>query len=228
MPRMGPGTVEQIGVAVLAAAKTVDTRLVKRRLTTFAGTHRDYMDAQRQVERVQGQLQAARVHLARRVAAQAVAVDGLARALVADRHPRANPFKALDTAAPAALMRLAQAQKVRAIRSLVATVQCCTGLSATTLQAARVADKAARAVEAALASLDTRQNALRKTRRRRDSIGATWKIALAALKRGARAAADDGAPRLHPTLFGRLGTGARKRRKSKSAPTAPTTTTAPA
>lgn len=227
MPRMGPGTVGQIGVAVLAAAKTVDTRLVKRRLTTFTGTHRDYVDAQRQVELAEGHLRAARAHLAGRVAAQAVAVDALARALVVDRHPRANPFKALGTAAPAALMRLAVAQKVKAIRSLVAIVQRRTGLSATTLHAAHAADKAARAVEAALASLDTRQNALQERRRMRDSIGSTWKIALAALKRGARAAADDGAPRLYPTLFGRLSTVTRKRRRTKPASVAARTAAIP-
>jgi hypothetical protein len=124
-------------------------------------------------------------------------------------------------------MRLAEARKVKAIGRLVAPVQRRTGLSATTLHAARATDKAARAVEAALASLDTRQNALRETRRMRDSIGATWKIALAALKRGARAAADDGAPRLYPTLFGRLGTGTRKRRRTKPAAVAATTAVIP-
>jgi hypothetical protein len=170
----------------------------------------------------------ARSRLARRDAAQDAAVDGLSRTLVLDGQPRKNPFNGLRVASPAVLVRLAVADEAKAIRHLAAAVQHREALSNATRQAARSADKAARAVETTLTLLGRQQATLRELRRGRDAIGKTWKTTLGALKRGARAAADDGAPHLHATLFAELGKSARTKRKRKRTAVAPTTTIAPA
>jgi len=71
------------------------------------------------------------------------------------------------------------------------------------MQAAQAADKAAQAVESALAQEQSLEAAVRHARDARTAIAQTWAAAFDALKRGARAAADDGAPQLYAALFER-------------------------
>jgi hypothetical protein len=89
----------------------------------------------------------------------------------------------------------------------------------TPLQALQSVDKAVRAVEQALLPLDKLDTTLRDARHTRDAVGQTSDAALAVLKRGARAASDDGAPQLYTTLFDRPGRPATK--NGKSAPVTP-------
>src|SRR5438045_3597131 len=107
MPRLGPGERAKIGAAVLAAAETVDTRLVERRLTAFAATHRRYLEAQRAVEVLEGKVAAAAAVVKRCDGEQDAALDALARALIRERQPRANPFRGLGVPSPAVLQRRA-------------------------------------------------------------------------------------------------------------------------
>ena len=106
------------------------------------------------------------------------------------RHSR--PYKHMTSAAEA-----------KAIHQLVAAVQRRQGIGKAALPAAQAAEQAAQTVEAALRAVDTRWDTVENTRRIRDDIGQTWDMTLAALKRGARAAAADGAPGLYTALFGR-------------------------
>ena len=89
--------------------------------------------------------------------------------------------------------------------------------SKATLQAAQALEKAAGAVEQALIPLEKFQAVVRDTRHTRDAVAQSWESTLAALKRGARAAADDGAPQLYATLFGRPN----NHRNNKNGKTAP-------
>lgn len=203
MPRLGPGARSEIGAAVLAAAEVVDTQVVQRRVTTFAATHRRYMNAQRAVEAAEAPLAAAQAQLAQRDREQDESITLLARALVRDRQPRANPFRAFGVPSPAAMQRLAVADEAKTIHRLVAAVQQSQAVSKHTRQVAQAADDAACAVELALASIDQLQAAVRVARLARDAIGHSWDRDLAALKRAARAAADEGAPHLHAALFSR-------------------------
>ena len=86
---------------------------------------------------------------------------------------------------------------------LVAAVQRKNNASKATLQAAQALEKAAGAVEQALIPIEKLQAVVRDTRHTRDAVSQSWESTLAALKRGARAAAEDGAPQLYATLFGR-------------------------
>jgi len=215
MPRLGPGARAEIGRAVLTAADTVDRRLVQLRLTAFATTHARYIAAQRAVEAAEDELTAAAAVVRRCDAEQDAAIDALARALVLDRRPRANPFHGFGVPSPAVLQRRAAAAEAKAIHKLVAAVQRIEGCAASTLEAAQAADAAASAVEEALASMLPVEAALRTARRARDAVGQQWNRDLAALKRRAQAAADDGAPHLHAALFASVGRTSRKPRRQR-------------
>jgi hypothetical protein len=201
MKRTSPGTRLQVGASVLSAARAVDTRLVKARLGRFERVHQQYVNAQRKVDVAESQLRTVQARLAECDAVQDEAVETLARALVADGQPRGNPFDVFGAPAPGTLTRLPFAEEAQAVHQLVAVVQRSKTVSKATIQAAQAADKAARVVEQALAPVAKLQESVRDARRMRDAVGQGWESALAALRRGTRAAADEGAPELDATLF---------------------------
>lgn len=206
------------GVSILAAARTVDTRLIKARLAAFEHAQRTYGAADDKVHAAEAQLSAAQARLRELDVDQDDAVDAVARALIADGRRRGNPFTGFAPLAPGQLMKLPIADEVQAIHQLVAAVQRGKGLSKPALQAAQTAEKAAQAVERGLAQIDKLQGVVRAARHTREAVTQTWATALAALKRGARAAADDGAPNLYASLFDRPG---RPNGKSAKRPPAP-------
>jgi len=196
--------------------------LIKARLTAFKRAQQVYTAAHEKVHAAEATLKAAQTQLGALKPDQDQAVDELACALVADGQPRANPFSAFGPMAPGKLMELRAADGARAIHQLVAAVQRTKGLSKPTLQAAQTAERKAAAVESALTQIEKRRDALREARHTRAAHAQTWATALAALKRGARAAADDGAPNLYATLFDRPSRPNGKSAKARPAPIAPT------
>ncbi len=205
-----PGNRLQLGTAVLSAAREIDTHLVKDRLQRFTEAHRSYVNAQRKLDYAETELSAAEARLERLDAVQDHAVEMLAKAVVNDGQPRWYPFTAFGEASPAVIATLNHGEEADVIHRLVATVLRSKGVSKRTIQAAQTADKAARAVEQAIAQVATLEHDAVDTRQTRDAVGEVWQAALAALRRGAKAAADDGAPDLYPTLFPRVPRGASK------------------
>jgi hypothetical protein len=195
------GTRLQLGASLLSAAREVDTRLVKERLKRFEQVHKSYATAQRKVDTAEGELEAAMVGIERLDAVQDHAVERLACALSNDGQPRKNPFAAFGAPSPSTVARQPFAEEVDTVHRLVATIQRSKGVSKETLEAAQAADEAASAVEQALVPITKLEQTVADARRNRDAIAKVWETALAALRRGARAAADDGAPDLYPTLF---------------------------
>jgi hypothetical protein len=191
------------GASILAAARTADPRLIKERLAAFERAQRAYVASQDKVNAAEARLAAAQTQLGELDADQDDAVDALARALVADGQSLKNPFAAVGSFTPRQLMAQAVAEEAKAIHQLAAAIQRAKGLSKASLQAAQAADKAAGAVEQQLAQMTKLLDALRQARHERDAAAQTWAAQLASLKRGARAAADDGAPGLYATLFDR-------------------------
>jgi hypothetical protein len=210
-----------VGGAVLAAARVTDIEVVKARLAAFANAHRKFVEAQDQVEAAEAQVREGQVGLARRDAEQDEAVEGLAAALVSRGQPRSNPFAAFGTAAPWTVKKMKPEAQARAIYQLVIAVQGEKPVGKAVLAAAAAAEQAARKAEAAFTALKKLQQKLADTRRVRDTAGQAWDRSLAALKRGARAAADDGAPSLYAALFGQLTRPAKKAAKPAPAPPAP-------
>lgn len=117
------------------------------------------------------------------------------------------------------------ADGLKGLSVLLAAVQRSKTVSKATLQTARDVEKVMRAVEQAQAPIDKLAAALHDARRTRDAVGGNWDAALGALKRGARAAVDDGAPQLYAVLFERAPRPSR--RNGKRAPVAPPTTPTP-
>ena len=219
--KMGSNATSQLdaGASILAAARTVDTRLIKPRLAAFENAHRAYSAAHDKVHAAEAQLATAQLHLGELDADQDAAVTTLAALLIVDGQPRTNPFAGFGAPAPGKLTALPVAEEAKTIHQLVTTVQRAKGMSKATLRAAQAADKAARAVEQALLQMEKLQNAVRDARHTREAVAQTWANALAGLKRGARAAADDGAPMLYATLFDRPHRPNGKPAKSAPAPT---------
>jgi hypothetical protein len=216
----------EAGASILAAARLTDTRLVKDRLATFARTQRAYTDAQHKVGVVERQLAAAQRRVSECEATQGEAVEMLARALVSDGQPRGNPFAGFGAPSPYAITRLPVAEGVKALAALLGAVRRNKTVSKATLQTTRDVEKLMRATEQAHAPIDKLTAALHEARRARDAVGANWDAALGALKRGARAATDDGAPQLYAVLFERA---TRPNRKNgKRAPLPPPAPAPPA
>jgi hypothetical protein len=212
------------GASILAAADPMDTRLIKARLTAFSGAQRTYKTAHEQVLAAEARVTAAQMRLGELDVNQDEAVTALAAALIVDGQRRTNPFDAFGAPAPGKLTELGVADEAKAVHQLVAAVQRGKGTSKLTLKAAQAAEKAAHAVEQGLAEIERLHGNLRAARQRRDAVGQAWATALAALKRGARAAADEGAPTLYATLFDRPRPA---RTKSAKPPPAPAPSPAP-
>ena len=219
--RLGIGQGERLktGAAILAAAHVADTELVKPRLNGFAAAQRSYVEAQQQLEAADAQLRKAQVQLVLHDTEQDKAVERLARALVAGGQPRNNPFAAFGTPAPSAVKDMPPVAEAKEIHQLVAAVQRTKLVGRAALQAAQAAEQAAQRVEAALRIVGKCQETVGNTRRTRDDIGQIWDTTLAALKRGARAAADEGAPGLYTALFGRPSRSTKKTATTTPAPT---------
>ncbi len=200
MKRTSPGVRLQLGASVLTAAKTLDTRSVKERLDRFEHVHQAYVEAQQKLDAAESQLGTAQARLAKRDAALGKAVETLACELVTEDH-RTDPFETFGAPAPGALKRLPRLEEAHAVRELVAAVQEKAGVDKAATAAAAAAGKAARAVEQAAAPIEGLEIAVRDARRLRDAVAHQWELALEALKRGARAAADEGVPEMYDTLF---------------------------
>ena len=221
-----PGGRIELGAAILAASRVVDTKLVQPRLDAFAKVQASYVGAHDDLAAVEADLQDAQVRLALRAAEQQEVIEVVARAAVTDGQPRGNPFAAFGLEAPYAIKQLSPAEAAKTLQQLVATVQRKT-TSKGTLKAAQTAEAAAQAVEKALATVEKLQTAVVTARRLRDDLAEAWETKLAALKRGARAAADDGAPGLYAALTGHVSRSSKKPPKPAPAP-APAPAAAPA
>jgi len=100
-------------------------------------------------------------------------------------------------------VRLPYAGEAKTIHAVVAAVRRAKRLRPETLKVAQRADQAAGAVEQGLKLVAKQQAVVRAARHRRDALARLWTTEVAALKRRAGAAEDEGAHRLHATLFER-------------------------
>jgi hypothetical protein len=205
MARHSPGTRLELGASVLAAARVVDTTRVENRLARFRHAHRVYARAQAKVEAAEKEVRAAREQVASSVRAQKEAVYGLARALVSDGHPLANPFEKFRAPTLGRLARLPPAEAAQAVHHLVREVRRSGRAGEPTVEAAEEADAAARAIEERLRALPEVEQKLRDARTTRDTHAPDWHAALTALKNDARAAGYEGARDLHAKLFPPVG-----------------------
>ena len=195
----------RLGEAVLSAATQADTRPVKDRLARFTEVHRRYAVAQRKVDAAETELAAAEARVVECDTRQDQAVELLARAVsFVEGRSRRNPFDMFGAPAPSAITRLPFPEAAAAVHDLVVRIRSSKHVSKETLDLAQSAEEGARAVEEALVPVPKLEENVLRTRGVRDALIPEWDDALSALRRGARAAADEGAPNLHATLFPRV------------------------
>ena len=190
------------GAAILAAARTADTRLIKDRLAAFDRAQQCYADAHAQLLQAETALETTQAEFRTQ---QQVVVDGLARGLLADGQPLRDQFAGFGAATTGALMHMPPGEAVKALPQLIATIRRSKTLGKLTSQALPAAEKATRAMDQAVTRMDDLRTAAHSAHATRAAVAHKWEAALAALKRGARAAADDGARTLYATLFERPG-----------------------
>ena len=191
------------GDAILEAAATLDTKPLKGRLAAFAKAHREHAAAEAAVRKAEAKLVAAQAKVGEQDALLDEAIGQLAAALAGDGLPRVNPFRPLGLPAPSAMMNMAQAEEPKVARKLVAAVRRRAGLTKATLAAAAKVEKGAGAVEAALAPIAELTKQFQGAIARRETLAMPWEKAFSALKRGARAAEDEGSQGLFEGLFQR-------------------------
>jgi hypothetical protein len=204
------------GDTVLARAAHVDTKPIKPRLFALARVHVQLLRAQKTLDAEEARLAAATEATADTDLDQDAAVEALATALVGDGQPRKNPFQGLGVGAPSDVRRAPYEAAAQAIEKLAKALQKRT-LSPASRKALKSAQQAARRV---LAALDKRAHAEARVddaRERRDALVLPWTRAFSALKRAARAAADDGHAGLFDALFAAEAPRAKKPRAKKPA-----------
>jgi hypothetical protein len=191
----------ELGDIVLAAAKTADTKQVKARLAAFAQAHKAFAAAQANVIKAEEARRKALAEVADRDVQQDEAVMALAAALAGDGLPRVNPFKPLGFEAPSTIVNLGYEREARVVTSLSQMVNRRRDLGKASHFASITLGRAAAAVLAAIEAARPFEGARRAALAQRDALEQPWETALASLKRGARAAADEGAPALYSVLF---------------------------
>lgn len=191
----------QLGDAVLAAAGLVDTRTIAARLAGFTAAHHTLLQAQRALDAALVQESDTSQRLATVGADVDQALERLVLALQHDGHSRISPFAAYGGESPSSLKVMRIAEKPAAVQTLLIPILRDERLSAATLETAQQVGHTVAVLSEATRQLGASSTTVRQAREARDQLAAAWEEALAALKRGARAAADEGAPTLYDDLF---------------------------
>ena len=220
-----PGQRIEFGDALLDAARAVDTRLVKERLAAFERIHKAYRSATTKVEQAWQRLHRQQQQVAEADVAQDESAEKLASALAGDGLPRTNPFKKLGFDAPSKLIKLGYEKEARQLLKLVKKVTAGSEqFSKMSQSAARAVEKAAQTVLKAITPVSTLEKTYRAALVQRDALAQQWETAFAAVKRGVKAAEDEGAAGLFASLFestaARLGIQRAARPKASTAPAA--------
>jgi hypothetical protein len=209
-----PGTRIAAGDSVFDAAESVDTKPIAARLAGFKKVHEAYKTADGGVKKSGEALQKQQARVGEADVTQDGAVLDLAVALPADGLPRVNPFKTFGAPSTTALQGLGYAEEAKQILLLESAVLKRKGLSKGSIDAAKAAGQAARAVQSELAEIPKLEKARTSAMTRRDALAQAWETAFAGLKRAARAAEDDGAKGLYGALFGRAKAAPKAKKKA--------------
>ncbi len=208
------------GDAVLTAAGEIDTKAIAAKLTAFRKAHGALGLTTKALTAAEEKLRAAQARVAESDVTQDASLSSLADALVGIGQPRTLPFKGLSTQSPSTMQKLGYAIEAKAILALVGKVQKRKGLTPAVTAACKEAERAARAVLAALEPLAKLEGDVARARTRRDALTQPWETAFAKLKRAARTADDDGPHELFDTLF-RTTAPEPKRPRAKKKPAEP-------
>jgi hypothetical protein len=199
-----PSSRVEVGNHLLSAAAALGARTkpIAVRLTTFRKTHATYAKADGAVKRADEKVRAQQAKVGEADVLQDEGVDTLASTLVGEGLPRLSPFKPFGFGPPGAIKKMGYGAEAEEVLRLADAVHKRKPALVKSKQAATALAAAAKQVQATIVPLDkllaTRSAAISK----RDALEQAWETAFASLKRGARAAEDDGAAGLFDALFG--------------------------
>lgn len=214
-----PGALRETGDALLQAASAIDAKPLKARLAAFAAAHRAFVAAHLAVMKAEERHGEAVAVVAERDLDQDDAVDALASALAGDGFRRQNPFAELEAASPSKVKALGYGAEAVVVRKLAARVKSADKASKRSKALAAALDRAGAAVLAALTPVAKLESERALAIARRDPLALAWRTAFSALKRGAKAAEDDGARGLTAALFDRPAAPKRKKAATATPPT---------
>jgi len=201
----GPGSRVDAGNHVLDAAESLgqaSMKLVGARFATFVKVHSAYVKAEEAVKGADSKVRAQQGKVGTADVAQDEVVDELASALAGEGMPRMSPFKPFGFASPTDIKKMGDTAEATEVTRLAAAVLKRKPPLPKSRAAATKLARAAKAVHAAAAPLETLLKNRRTAISKRDALELGWETAFASLKRGARAAEDDGALGLYDSLFG--------------------------
>lgn len=191
----------ETGNIVLNAAKSVASAPIAKPLKAFTSAHNAFAAADARVVRADESVRKQQEVVGMRDATQDLAVDALARQLIASGSPKANPFKPLGFAAPSTIQTMGYGAEAKEARRLASAVKRGKGMSKGALAAAALLDKTAKEVEAGIKELPRLLDARKAAIAVRDGAAQAWETTFAALKLGAAFADSQGAKGLHDALF---------------------------
>lgn len=194
----------QAGKILLTSAESLDTTLVAPHLAAFNETHTQFVAAVAAVDAAQAAVVAATDRLGEQANRLDAAFEKLLGQLVADGQPRLAPLAAWGADTPSAIRTAAPAVRIRSLQRLTTALIGDERLSPASRAAATNCSAEALALDTALSGQTAAEDAAGDARNHRNALADRWDDAFAALKRGARAAADDGAPALYAALFDRI------------------------
>lgn len=197
-----PSSRRESGDHVIAAAKTVDTTLIKAKLAAFTKTHGAYVTADNAVRKAEAALQAAEEKVGEADAGQDAAVIKLAAKLIGDGAPKGNPLKLFGHVAPSRLIEIAVPEEAKLTAKLATDAARWKDAGKETKAAANDLGKASALVKKALEPVAALRRAHSGALAQRDAHGVAWARAFAHLKVSARAAEIDGATGIFSALFG--------------------------
>jgi hypothetical protein len=184
---------------VLERAKNAVVTAVKKRVDALRSVTRQYDAAHALARKANERLTAQERLVGEADDRQDAAVEALAQARIGAGASRGKPFG--DLGAPS----VSDIQKMDTIKEAQLLTKLATRLLKSpdprVRKAATAAKKAAADVLAAAKPLGQLRKNRNAAQDARDAIGPRWEKAFAALKRGAKAAEDEGAQDLHRTLF---------------------------
>jgi len=189
------------GDTVLAAAKTIDTKRVAPQLRAFEAAHAELTTVQQAAEA----LKTRRLELPARINEagldQRMALDALARAMIADGADIQNPFANLDSPTLRTLLSMRPAAAAQALRGLLPQLQRVDTLSDASRAALQTLERALAAVEELRNRKDEIARAENSANQTGTAIGHRWSSTFDALKHACRLAASEGTPQLLNVLF---------------------------
>lgn len=200
----GPSSRTAGGEHVLQAAKALGASAIKPiapRIDAFKKVHLAYIAADAAVEKADQAVRAQQTKVAELDVTQDECVDALATSAVADEMPRLAPFKALKFDTPSAIKRMGHVNEAHVALSLADAVTKRKAKMPHSQKAALALAKASKSVIVAAKPIEGLIKKRKAAMSQRDALELGWEKAFAALKRAARAAADDGHVGLYSALF---------------------------